>query len=433
MQREGWYAIIKMHVEVVNSPDGCLCKEHKKDGMMDNQNLVSDDIQQINGSWYEQNGEFEEHDTDYAISEYDIISSPNDFNIKTLFDMIDSGVIAIPGFQRNYVWDIKRASKLIESLIIGLPIPQIFLYGKARNKFLVIDGQQRLMTIYYFIKERFPKKEKRTELRQIFNEHGAIPADIVDDDRYFSNFKLSLPEKLPGKENKFNKATYSTLGEHQSTFNLRTVRCIMVQQVAPDGDAAIYEIFNRLNTGGVNLSQQEIRMSLYHSPFYEMLYRANTKPEWRKLLGVSEADLHMKDLEFLLRGFALLINGNDYKPSMVRFLNGFSKQAQQYSKQEVSYLETLMESFFASCADLSRESFQGYRGRFSFMLFESVFVAVCRQPYADQRLVRGQIVPETVTRLKKDADFLGAAQKGTASKENVRLRLQRAQEVIRVQ
>ena len=86
---------------------------------------------------------------EYSLTEYDITASPNDFNIKTLFDFIQSETVKIPAFQRNYVWDLTRASKLIESIIIGIPIPQIFLYEKSQNEFLVIDGQQRLMTIYY--------------------------------------------------------------------------------------------------------------------------------------------------------------------------------------------------------------------------------------------------------------------------------------------
>ena len=64
-------------------------------------------------------------DDSYRIDEYELVSSPNDFNTKTLVDFIDSGVVIIPSFQRNYVWDIKRASKLIESIIVGLPIPQV--------------------------------------------------------------------------------------------------------------------------------------------------------------------------------------------------------------------------------------------------------------------------------------------------------------------
>ena len=106
--------------------------------------------------------EMENHYEDYAeeeeeisdVEDYDISTSPNDFNVSTMYDFIKSGVLVIPGFQRNYVWDIKRASKLVESLILGLPVPQIFLYEAARNKFHVIDGQQRLMSLYYFVEQR---------------------------------------------------------------------------------------------------------------------------------------------------------------------------------------------------------------------------------------------------------------------------------------
>ena len=76
----------------------------------------------------------------------------------------------------------------------------------------------------------------------------------------------------------------------------------------------MYEVFNRLNTGGINLRPQEIRTSMYHSPFYDMLYRVNTTPQWRRLLRTPEPDLHMKDIEILMRGFAMLIDGPNYTP-----------------------------------------------------------------------------------------------------------------------
>ena len=115
--------------------------------------------------WYEIEDD-DSNELNYEVKLYDITSSPNDFNVKTYFDFIEAGMVIIPTFQRNYVWDIKRASKLIESLIIGLPIPQIFLFGEGNNKYLVIDGQQRLLSIYYFIKGRFPRTDKRAEIRK---------------------------------------------------------------------------------------------------------------------------------------------------------------------------------------------------------------------------------------------------------------------------
>src|ERR1700704_5004448 len=78
----------------------------------------------------------DEDDEESQIDEYEISATPNDFNVLTIFNFIESGVVKIPGFQRNYVWDIKRASKLIESLLLGLPVPQLFLYEEGRNRFL---------------------------------------------------------------------------------------------------------------------------------------------------------------------------------------------------------------------------------------------------------------------------------------------------------
>ncbi len=88
--------------------------------------------------WYDDESASE--DVEYPLHEYELTSSPNDFNILTLFNFIESGTVRVPGFQRNFVWDIRRASKLIESMVTGLPVPQIFLYEEGRNKFLVIDG-----------------------------------------------------------------------------------------------------------------------------------------------------------------------------------------------------------------------------------------------------------------------------------------------------
>jgi len=88
--------------------------------------------------WIER--EEEEEEAGFPV-DYKITSTPNDFNVNTLFDLIESETVKIPGFQRNYLWDIKKASKLIESIIMGLPVPQLFLYERGRNDFLLIDGQ----------------------------------------------------------------------------------------------------------------------------------------------------------------------------------------------------------------------------------------------------------------------------------------------------
>jgi uncharacterized protein with ParB-like and HNH nuclease domain len=386
-------------------------------------------IPDYSDDWYEDE-ELEDQDIGY-VEEYDITAAPNDFNIRTIFDFIESGAVKIPGFQRNYVWDQRRASKLIESIIIGLPIPQVFLYEESRNKFLVIDGQQRLMTIYYFIKKRFPKKEKRAALRTIFSEHGKIPDEILYNDEYFSKFNLQLIAKLPDVPNKFNKLNYSTLGEFKTQFDLRTIRNVIIKQNIPkDDDSSIYEIFNRLNSGGINLKPQEIRVSLYHSDFYKMLARINLNASWRWLLGLEEPDLHMKDIEILLRCFAMLIEGGKYKPSMTKFLNGFSKNSKAIDGERIEYLEKLFESFINSCQALPKEAFLSKSLKFNISLFDSTFAAICGTVFCSRELVSEPVNHEKLIQLQNDPEFIEASKSDTASKANVEKRLLKARDYL---
>jgi hypothetical protein len=354
----------------------------------------------------------ESQEEDYQIESYELVSSPNDFNITTIY---------------NYVWDIKLASKLIESLILGLPVPQIFLYEEARNKFLVIDGQQRLMSIYYFIKGRFSRPEKRSELRRLFAEHGRIDDNVLHDDRYFIKLDLVLPKLPSNRPNKFSGLNYQTLGDAQLSFDLRTIRNVIVKQTSPsDDDSSIHEIFNRLNTGCVNLTPQETRASLYHSKFYDMLARISLDDNWRRLLSVRQPDIHMKDIEVLLRSFAILLDNGDYKSPMVRFLDNFSKKAKSYDENKVSYYEDLFLSFISALSESPADVFRGDSKRFNISLSESVFTAVCEEPVQANGLVKRRVDGDKVAMLAADPEFMEASEVGTTNRSNVVTRLQRA-------
>lgn len=369
-----------------------------------------------------------EEEEEGQIDEYDLTSTPNDFNVATIFDFIESGAVKIPGFQRNFVWDIKRASKLIESLIIGLPVPQVFLYEEARNSFLVIDGQQRLMTIYYFMKRRFPRKERRAELRKVFNDAGGVPDAVLHDDEYFQDFNLKLPDTSSGRANKFTGLNYSTLGEYSVQFNLRTIRNVIVKQVRPsDDDSSIYEIFGRLNTGGILLTPQEIRLSLYHSKLYDLLFRLNLDPGWRALLGQPEADLHMRDIEVLLRAVAVWMDGFQYTPSMVRFLNRFSREAENLDEDDLSHIESAVEWFLGAAKDGTAAALRTKQSKFGVPLFEAFFAASCiLWAQGEPPVLSGRLVEA----IKNDAEFQRHAQQKTTDTANVIGRLRRALAII---
>jgi uncharacterized protein with ParB-like and HNH nuclease domain len=379
--------------------------------------------------WFD---DYADESSDGQIDEYDVTATPNDFNVLTLYSFIESGAVRIPGFQRNYVWDKIRASRLIESLILGIPVPQLFLYEQGRNKFQVIDGQQRLMSIYYYLKKRFPRMDRRGELRAIFDAESTIPERILFSDEYFEDFNLKLSGSLPGQVGKFHDLNYASLGDYKTQLDLRPIRNIIVKQNTPIGDdSAIYEVFNRLNTGGVNLTPQEIRTSMYHSSFYDMLYKINVQPKWRELLQSTTPDLHMKDIEILLRGFAMLIRNQQYAPSMVRFLNQFSKLCETQTVDQNAYLSDLFDEFLAATEKLPRDVFINVRnGRFNIALFEAVFTALLEKAFQERRLPVGTADNAEIIAVARDDTFIKAAVEGTTRTANVNARLNVARSFI---
>ncbi|MET9082736.1 DUF262 domain-containing protein [Streptomyces sp. NPDC004237] len=361
-------------------------------------------------------------DEQEQISEYDIVSSPNDFNTLTINSFIEQGAIQTPGFQRNYVWDIKRASKLIESLILGLPVPQVFLYEENRNRFLVIDGQQRLLTVHFFMKGRFPRKEKRSELRKALNSGKGLTSELLADDEFFTPFKLQLPKLPNGTANRFSRLSYDTLDDYQNQFNLRTIRNVIVKQVNPkDGDSSIFEMFNRLNTGGVNLNTQEIRASLYHSKFFENLFLLNEHKVWRSVLRTSDPDFRMRDIEIILRALALNHGTDSYSGSMTSFINAFCKEAQGFTDSYVTQVSGDWEWFLRIVESWDEWTFWPGRKKFSALLFESVYCAALQlrsEGYEVARLDHTEIAS-----FGRSEKFSAFSQEGSTKTTNVTGRL----------
>lgn len=376
----------------------------------------------------------EDENDSYPMNNFQLTTTPNDFNVSTIISFINSSVFKIPTFQRHYVWDIKRASKLIESLLIGLPIPQIFLYQKDKNEFLVIDGQQRLMTLYYFYNGRFPRKNKRNELREIFDEHGFIPKEIINNDDYFQKFNLNLDSPFQSHPNRFNKLNIDTLAEHRMSLELSTIRNMIIKPVAEDEEhAAMFEIFNRLNSGGMNLTPQEIRMSMYNSKFNCSLLKLNSHPKWRELLGKPTEDLRLNDVEAILRSFAMLCYADKYKTTISGFLNVYSNHMISYDQEKIDKLVDIWHKFLTACNNITNEDFRTGGNRMSITLFESVFYAICFDALNDNltTLELPTVTKEYLESLKSDEDFIEHSTGKTTRKESVQGRVYRAYALLR--
>ena len=365
---------------------------------------------------YFENPDIDEEDV--SPDEYDIISSPNDWNFTTIVSFIESGAIEIPNFQRNYVWDIRRASKLIESLLIGLPVPQVFLYEEAKNKFLVIDGQQRLLSLYFFARGKFPQRDKAGRLRESLIDEMSLSDDLLRDPRYFGTFRLKLSKKIGGERNRFDGLTYNELADDKTVLDLRTIRCIIVKQTRPSGNSAIFEIFNRLNSGGTNLSPQEIRFSLFHSPFISDVIALNGWNDWRHILEIPDPDVQMRDTEHLLRAIALAYSEKKVGQSMRKFINDFCETAKDFtSGQNNAILRTVREfiSLFESDASPFTKD-----GKFNQLLFESVFAAWV---HAGKPEVNVLLLRQKINEIKHNPAFLETTQVSSSKPHNVRARL----------
>lgn len=366
-----------------------------------------------------------------SITEYDVTASPNDFNVATIGSFLDSGAIIIPSIQRFFTWDLKRSSKFIESLILGLPIPQIFLFEESKKRFLILDGQQRLMSIYFFIKMKFPRSGTRAQVRSLFQDHGKIPDNMLQDKEMFMDFRIKLPDRDDGSKSPLNDMTYTGLGEYKTALDLTPVRVVVIKQNEPkDNNSSIREIYDRLNTGGVNLRPQEMRANLYESDFFRLLYRLNKNQVWRKLIGVPAEDDYMRDVELLLRSFAMLIDGQNYQPSMVKFLDRFSGIAKRMiTGEKLNLAEKIFKEFLDGLSNLSDDTFKPEKtGRFSIALFESVFYGVGRSKwesgFADKILIDQLKINELEREIEK---FL---QEGTTKQANVSGRLSAAKNIF---
>lgn len=377
--------------------------------------------------------EEENDEGDDLIVEYDITTSPRDLTPANIVDLIDSGIIEIPLFQRNYIWDIKKASKLVESLILGLPVPELFFYieGDDNDTYKIIDGQQRFLSVYFFVKGRFPKSQSaRLMIRKGIN-NGASLDELLPDNSIFKDFTLQLNDNTH-QTSRYNGKKFATLDKDaQIKFRLRRfLRTVVVRQNKPDdNNSSMFEIFNRLNTGGAPLNPQEIRASLYYCDFYKMLVNLNMDEQWRLLLGKPALDLHSKDIELILRAMALLQDENDYSPKMVNFLNRFSQKSKGFSNDHIKYMQDLFLSFIASCSLLGEKAFFK-NNRFSRTLFESVYVAACSSAFKKGVLVEKKISKESFDELKNDEAFISFLMSGSSSSESIKGRINRAREII---
>jgi len=235
---------------------------------------------------------------DEVIVNYDIATYPSDFTLQGIVEDLKNGDIKIPKFQREFVWNIKQSSLLIESFLLGLPVPPVFFYVDEENINYVIDGQQRILSVAYYLEGYFGSESIQGK-RQVFRLKG-------------------LDVKSPYHEKRFVDLD----GPDQRKIEKSVLRAINVRQLSPSKDnTSIYHIFERLNTGGTPLKPQEVRNCVFRGEIVKILRELNDDKNWRKIIGKPLLDKHQRDVEMVLRIFSLSEKWLTYEKPMKEFLN----------------------------------------------------------------------------------------------------------------
>ena len=312
--------------------------------------------------------------------------------IEVLKIKIDNGEINLkPEFQRDFVWDINRASLFIDSLIIGLPIPSIFL-GKSKEdeNFIVIDGQQRLKSAYYYMNGEF----LNNNTPNVFALKGL-------------------------KKREWDGRTYAELDDK---FKKRIRNAVINTTIIEDIDTkpkVVHDLFHRLNTGGMPLTDQEIRNCVYSGDFNKQLISLNRNQSWRKLLGVEIPDKRLRDAELVLRFLALLYSYKNYFPSMKIFLSDF----QELNKDNNTFLST-NEQLFNKTVELiieniGNDAFKTTRS-INKSMCDSIMVGIAQIINSGKELVN---IKSNYEKLINNELYIRYTQSGTSAETNVKGRI----------
>ena len=247
-----------------------------------------------------------------------LFTQPYDLNVRSLLGEIREGTLHLrplserPRFQRKYVWSNRLASLLVESILLNIPIPPCYFSQNNHFELDVIDGQQRIFSIYRFL------------------------------DNQFSLSGLEVLSDLNGKRfHQMDRRSQRQLETH-------TLRAVIITN---DSHPEIqFDVFERLNSNTMPLNAQELRNCIYRGNLNHLLGDLATFEPWLDILGKRQPDRRLRDEELILRFFAFYIGGIDtYRTPQKHWLNDIAAQGQRYSNETIAALAIAWKSAIENC------------------------------------------------------------------------------------
>lgn len=333
--------------------------------------------------------------------EFDISVSPSDPTLELLASQVTRGDIIIPFYQRLFVWKIEQASKLIESFLMGLPVPQVFLYVNDEGLLEVIDGQQRIKSVTYFFEGYFGEPDSQNR-REVFRLKG-------------------LSER-----SEYNGKTFAELSPRdQRKLRNSTLRAINIKQLKPSlRNDSVFHIFERLNTGGTQLKAQEIRNAVYRGKIVDGLRALSSNTGWRKMLGISRPDRNQKDIELVLRLFSLFQVWKDYEKPMLKYLNRHMDDNRAFSSKRADEFKKRFPEVVDIVNDAITRPFRP-RGVINSAVLEAVMVTLLENPE-----ITAEQLKHRYATLLADKRFNETTRGGTTDTGILRTRLEIAKKIL---
>lgn len=314
-----------------------------------------------------------------------LVTQPYDLGVKGLSSDIESGRIKLSiEYQRKYVWDAGKASRLIESLLLNVPIPVCYFAELEDGSYEVIDGLQRLTTVQRFLE---------------------------------NDLKLTGLSVL----SELNQQKFEDLAQRDKRrIENRTIRCIVITEESnPD---IKFDVFERLNTGAASLTAQELRNSVYRGKFNDSLKRLSKEQFFAGLMGKA-SNRRMDFEELILRFFALADGLDRYKPPLRQYLNEYVR-----SHREDEPTPAQLDLFAETCRIVGKiwgeTPFRGYESKnpVNKALFDALMVSVA---YADHEalLENSEAASQVLDQLAADESFLAAIGRATADRQRMLYRV----------
>lgn len=313
-----------------------------------------------------------------------------DFSVSTLVSMMDKDEVKIPEFQRRYVWSDRQASRLIESLIIQCPLPVIYMNQERDETFSVIDGNQRLNSLKRFLEDEFPLSGL-----------------------------TSYPELAGLKFSQLDK-------RFQRHIVNRVMRCtIILKDTHPQ---VKFDVFERLNSGAVALTRQELRHGLFYGKLLKLAAEIVKDLKLESHLG-SGADKRMKAEEFVIRYWALSKGIGHYEKPLATFISSYAEENRNPTDEELANLKNSMllayqratTLFGTYCFSFSKNG----KPRFNAAVFDAQMVASSKLTAVKYKLLSSIIgeVQSEYKKLQEDEEFIKSVTLATSDKASLQGRI----------